>query len=29
MASGTRPTGATLKPIAKAHNGDRKAYVGR
>ncbi|MDQ1713410.1 MAG: hypothetical protein QOE45_2860, partial [Frankiaceae bacterium] len=23
MASGTRPTGATLKPIAKAHEGVR------
>jgi hypothetical protein len=27
MASGTRPTGATLKPIAKAHEGVRACPV--
>ncbi len=27
MASGTRPTGATLKPVAKAHNGGRNCTV--
>ena len=27
MAAGTRPTGATLKPVPKAHDGNRNCAV--
>jgi hypothetical protein len=27
MATGTRPTGATLKPVEKAHDGTRRCTV--